>query len=326
MAIPHHEDTDTARATRRYAQTAAAARIDLDPAVERGLARRWRDHKDLGARDALIRAHMSLAVALAHRYKGYGVDPGDLVGVANIGLVRAAESFDPDEGARFATYAHTRIRGELSAHCLGALSVVRTVTSRSDRVLFYSVSRVSAEVRREYPRMSNHEIRDEVARRTGTSAADVERIANLLSRGERSIDTHSLGRSTACGAGRSAAWSPDGGVITIAETVADERESPEQAASRASDHRLLHAALDVLDPRSRAILAGRRLSDPPVGLKELGSQYGISEQRVSQIEARAVERLAAEARRLASGGAAPRNGREAVRAAHDDHALDLRHR
>jgi RNA polymerase sigma-32 factor len=246
---------------------------------EADLLRAWQDRADRGARDRIMRAFAPLAAASAARFSGTpGEADPDLVQQANIGLMKAADRFDPALGHRFATYAVWWIRAEIQAYRRANMSVVRRPNSPQIRKVAAQLPRLDAE-------MANEELSDSAeAERRIAERLDVtpERLADLraqLSVTDRSLNTRPSG--------------PDGD-----ESIA---LIPDPSSSELSDRihpldldvlrHVLVEALDALPDREREIVLATELSDPPATLAVLGARFGISRERVRQLRERGLERL-----------------------------------
>lgn len=246
----------------------------LEAAEERGLIGRWLDAREQAALDALIAAHRPLVLKIASRYRGYGLPLGDLIQEGHIGLLEAAHRFDPKRDVRFATYAQWWIKSAIQEFVLRNGSAVRAVTSSRQKSLLFALSRMLA---------AGSELTAEdhafLARRYGVSAAAVERMT--LRVGARDVSLE-------------AALTP-GGALRLIDTLPDERAGPEDEALEAdvARHRALRLAeaLVALPARERRIVEARHLSEAPPLLREIGRSFGVSKERVRQLEKRALARL-----------------------------------
>jgi RNA polymerase sigma-32 factor len=251
----------------------------LSPEMERDLAYRWRDRQDLEAAHRLMTSHLRLVAKIAMGYRGYGLPVADLIGDGNLGMMQAVERFDPDRGLRLATYATWWIRAAILERVLHGRSLVKMGTTAAQRKLFFNLRRLKADL---------HLLQD------GDLPPDqVARIARILDVPEPDVITmnrrlaapdHSL--NAPVGAESVEEWQ---------DWLVDETDSPETALANREEltgrSALLADAWKTLGERQRRILAARRLEDAPASLEDLSQQYGISRERVRQIEISALNRL-----------------------------------
>lgn len=246
---------------------------------ELDLARRWRDQQDLGAAHRLVTAHMRLAVRIASGFRGYGLSPNDLISVGSVGLMHAARRFDPDRGFRFATYAMWWIRSAMQEHVLHTRSLVRMGTTVAQRRLFFNLRRLKADMHV----VDEAELQPEQVRKIATtlnvSEDEVVEMDHRLA-----YPDYSLNAPVAIDG--EAEWQ---------DSLPDEAEGQEAllAEREIRDARmaLLPKLLTTLNPRELHIIQERRLKDHPANLGELAQHYGVSRERIRQIEVGALEKL-----------------------------------
>jgi len=264
--------------TRRYIRASMAEEL-LDAETETALAIAWRDHRDEAALHRLIGAYKRLAVSFAGKFRRYDVPYDDLIQQGNLGLMRAAEKFDPDNGARFSTYATWWIRASMQDYVMRNWSLVRTGTNATQKKLFFHLRRV-------LQRHEADEARDEplslrVARELQVPENQVEVMMGRMSGADLSLDAPQ-------GADE------DGGRAWV-EALEDDAPGTEDSVlgrlETNSRRRALYNAVAGLPERERRIVALRHLSDEPVTLSDLGASMGISKERVRQLEERALARL-----------------------------------
>ncbi len=266
--------------------TTAMSTAMLDAETELNLARRWRDEDDVEALHQLTNAYMRLAISVASKYKRYGAPMGDLIQEGAIGLMKAAERFDPDRGVRFSTYAVWWIKASIQDYVMRNWSLVRTGSTSSQKSLFFNLRRVRAEKEREsneYGRqfgvMSN-DTREAVATALRVPLHDVEMMERRLSGSDFSLNTPQ--------------GTDDEGREWM-ETIEDESPISSESAVAEEDtlrtHGWINEALDVLTDRERMIIAKRKLSDEPSTLEALGGQLGLSKERVRQLETQALKKM-----------------------------------
>jgi RNA polymerase sigma-32 factor len=251
----------------------------LSPERERALAVAWRDRKDRAAFDELIGSHLRLVIRLARNCVGYGLPLVELVAEGNVGLVRAAEKFDPDRGFRFTTYAIWWVRSEIYQYVLRSWSLVRIGTTGAEKKLFFNLRRLKADLRAiEHGTMSPEAVSVIATELRVTEAEVIEMNCRLAGH------DYSLHAPLEFGAGSE--W---------LDTIADERPTQETTAikSEEDEHQrhLLRSALMSLSSREREILSERRLRDRPLTLMELSQRYAVSRERIRQIELHAMDRL-----------------------------------
>ena len=245
------------------------------------LAKRWQEHEDVTAAHRLVTSHLRLVAKMAVGFRHYGLPLADLISEGNLGLMRAVKKFDPDKGFRLATYAMWWIKAALHEYVLSSWSMVRLGTLAAHKKLFFNLRRVKAKLNL----IDAHEL----------SRDDVQRIAHELDVSEgdvRLMDQRISGRDSSLN-------SPVSNDIVMERQDLLVDDSPDQETSlgeteeRQQGNRWLDEGLKILDPRELDILSCRRLRDVPLTLEELGGRYGISRERVRQIENRAFSKVQA---------------------------------
>jgi RNA polymerase sigma-32 factor len=247
----------------------------LTPDEERRLALRWRRFRDPEAADRLATGNLRFVVKIAFEYRTYGVRLLDLIQEGNLGLLVAVDRFDPARGVRLTTYAVWWIRAYIQEYIRRSWSMVRFGTTRAEQRCFYRLRRE----RQRLERNGSKADPDRLASALGVTRDELEAIESRITRRDMSLD--------------------DAAYVDTEETrgdrLADERPGPESTfADEELQHRAHDAiaeALATLDPRERDILNRRYLSAKPATLKEIGAQFGISRERVRQLEARAMAKL-----------------------------------
>jgi RNA polymerase sigma-32 factor len=247
----------------------------LTPDEEVALARRWFEERDPDAARRLVLANLRFVVKIAFEYRTYGVKLLDLIQEGNLGLLVAVERFDPRKRNRLTTYAVWWIRAYIQEHIRRQWSLVRFGTTRAEQRCFYKLRRE----RERLERFGEKATPERLAAVLGVRAEDLPRIESRITRRDQSLDDPAFA----------------GADETRASRLADDAPGPESAAIvgelREISHRRLRAALDGLDPRERAIIERRYLRRKGSTLKELGRAFGISRERVRQLEARAKEKM-----------------------------------
>ncbi|MBV8664606.1 MAG: RNA polymerase sigma factor RpoH [Hyphomicrobiales bacterium] len=252
----------------------------LEPQEEYMLAKRWREHGDREAAHKLVTSHLRLVAKIAMGYRGYGLPIGEVISEGNVGLMQAVRRFEPDKGFKLATYAMWWIRASIQEYILRSWSLVKMGTTASQKKLFFNLrkakSRISA--------LDEGDLREDqvatIAKRLGVAAQDVVEMNRRLG-GDASLNAPLREE----GEGEWQDWLVDESASQ--ETVLADREE--------SDARLgaLKNALRVLNPRERRIFEARRLAEEPVTLEDLSTEFGVSRERVRQIEVRAFEKVQA---------------------------------
>jgi RNA polymerase sigma-32 factor len=252
----------------------------LERAEEHELAVLWRHDQDQAALHRLIASHMRLVIAIAARFKNFGLPMSDLIQEGHVGLLEAAARFEPDREVRFSTYATWWIRASVQDYILRNWSIVRGGTSSSQKALFFNLRRLRARLAQSSDQRPRALIFSEIATAIGVSAADVELMDSRLSGPDASLNApvhESEGSSDRQDFLVDRVPLPD---ETVGETIDRERH-----------HSWLRSALTVLNDRERRIVNERRLQDEGTTLEALGASLGISKERVRQIENRALEKL-----------------------------------
>ena len=272
------------RHLRAYVRSTMAQEI-LSAEVETELALAWRDRRDEAALHRLIRAYQRLAVSMAGRFRRYGAPHDDLIQQGMLGLMRAAEKFDPRNGARFSTYAAWWIRASMQDYVMRNWSLVRTGTNAAQKKLFFHLRKALS--------------RD--AQDGAAVAGQAARLAAALDVPESEVHAM-IGRMSAPDLSLDMPQSEDG--RSWIEVLEDDAPATESAVMERLDlHRqrqALRAALADLPAREQRIVAARHLADEPATLSDLGLELGISKERVRQIEERALARLTARVRARAA--------------------------
>ena len=263
-------------------KTAMAAPF-LERDNEHELAVRWRDDHDENALHELAEAHMRLVIAIAVRFRHYGLPVADLIQEGHVGLLEAAARFDPHREVRFSTYATWWIRASIQDYILRNWSIVRGGTSSAQKALFFNLRRLRAKLSIGGESRGSVVLYNEIAKALGVNSADVEMMDTRLSGPDVSLN------APVADADNTSAPSER------IEFLVDKQPLPDETVGIAidTDRRLgwLKDALTRLSEREYNILRERRLSEDAMTLEELGVQLGISKERVRQIESRAMEKL-----------------------------------
>ena len=251
----------------------------LEPDEEYMLAKRWREHGDRESAHRLVTSHLRLVAKIAMGSRGYGLPLSELVSEGNLGLMQAVKRFDPERGFRLATYAMWWIRAGIQEYVLRSWSLVKMGTTAAHKKLFFSLRRIKGRLKAIDEGDLPAETVGTIARELGVPEADVVEMNRRLAARDSSLN----------------APAREDGEIEWQDRLADERVDPETAVGAAEGlrvHRdLLRDAIAALGERERRVLTDRRLSDPPKTLEELGQIYGVSRERIRQIEVRAFQKV-----------------------------------
>jgi RNA polymerase sigma-32 factor len=256
----------------------------LDAETELRLARAWRDHRDERALHRLITAYMRLAISMSSKFRRYGAPMNDLIQEASLGLMKAADKFDPERGVRFSTYAVWWIKASIQDYVMRNWSMVRTGSTSSQKALFFNLRRVQAKLEREASQrgevLDQHQLRQMVAADIGVPVHDVEMMEGRLSGSDYSLNASQS--SDEDGREWIDALEDDG--VQAAEVIEDAHDG-----ARLRDW--LVTAMQGLNPRERYIVAQRKLKDEGRTLESLGEELGLSKERVRQLEAAAFAKM-----------------------------------
>ena len=256
----------------------------LDAETELALAYAWRDQRDEQALHRLITAYMRLAISMAAKFRRYGAPMNDLIQEASLGLMKAADKFDPDRGVRFSTYAVWWIKASIQDYVMRNWSMVRTGSTSSQKSLFFNMRRVQARLEREATQrgetLDGHQLRQMIAADLGVPLADVEMMDGRLSGSDFSLN------STQSSDEDGREW------IDVLEDEGSQAAEIVEANHDAAQLRgWLARSLGALNARERYIVTERKLRDEPRTLESLGEELGLSKERVRQLEAAAFAKM-----------------------------------
>jgi len=251
----------------------------LDPEQERALAERWRDSQDAEAAQLLLGSHLRLVFKIARGFRGYGLPLGELVAEGNVGLMQALSKFEPDRGFRFATYAMWWIRAAIQEYVLHNRSLVKMGTTAAQKRLFFNLRRIKGELGQFGDGDLPADAVTSIATELSVTEDEVIEMNRRLAASDQSL-------SAPMGADDDTQWQ---------DMLVADRPDQEAVLAEESElnwrRQLLDKGMKVLNERERHILSERRLSDGPKTLEDLSQVYGVSRERIRQIEARAFEKL-----------------------------------
>ncbi len=251
----------------------------LEPQQEYMLAKRWREHGDREAAHKLVTSHLRLVAKIAMGYRGYGLPIAEVISEGNVGLMQAVKRFEPEKGFRLATYAMWWIKAAIQEYILRSWSLVKMGTTANQKKLFFNLRKAKSKI----SALDEGDMRPDqvklIAKRLGVTEQDVVDMNRRLG-GDASLNAPIREEGDA---GEWQDWLVD-------DTPSQERilAESEEADNR---HAALVQALDVLNDRERRIVEARRLAEEPITLEELAAEFGVSRERVRQIEVRAFEKV-----------------------------------
>ena len=251
----------------------------LEPQEEYMLAKSWREHGDRDAAHKLVTSHLRLVAKIAMGYRGYGLPISEVISEGNVGLMQAVKRFEPEKGFRLATYAMWWIKASIQEYILRSWSLVKMGTTANQKKLFFNLRKAKSKI----SALQEGDLRPDqvqiIAKRLGVTEQDVVDMNRRLG-GDASLN---------------APIREDGDSGEWQDWLADDSESQETVMAEHEEldnrRKALSSALDVLNDRERRIFEARRLADDPVTLEELAEEFGVSRERVRQIEVRAFEKV-----------------------------------
>ena len=251
----------------------------LEQEEEYMLAKRWVEHQDVDAAHRLVTSHLRLVARIAMGYRGYGLPVNELISEGNVGMMQAVKRFDPEKGFRLATYAMWWIRASIQEYILHSWSLVKIGTTAAQKKLFFNLRRMKHKIQAIEDGDLSPEHVTKIADELRVSEDEVVQMNRRLAAPDRSLNAPMRVE----GEGEWQDWLAD--ESESQETIYGEREELERR------RRLLAGAMDVLNERERRILHERRLREDPATLEDLSQEFGVSRERIRQIEVRAFEKL-----------------------------------
>jgi RNA polymerase sigma-32 factor len=261
----------------------------LEPEEEYMLAKRWVDHQDSTAAHKMVTSHLRLAAKIAMGYRGYGLPQAEVISEANVGLMQAVKRFDPEKGFRLATYAMWWIRASIQEYILRSWSLVKLGTTSAQKKLFFNLRKAKAKL----GALEEGDLRPE-------NVAQIARDLNVTEDEVISMNRRMSGSD----ASLNATVGSDGEGVTQWQDWLEDEDSDQANDYAEKDEmdtrrEMMVQAMSALNEREKDILVQRRLNDVPVTLEELSESYGVSRERIRQIEVRAFEKLQDKMRELA---------------------------
>ena len=262
----------------------------LEPDEEFKLAKSWKDQGDVDAAHQLVTSHLRLVAKIAMGYRGYGLPMADLISEGNLGMMHAVKKFEPDKGFRLATYAMWWIKAAIQEYILRSWSLVKIGTTSAQKKLFFNLRRLKNKIQD----VDDGHLKDEqithIAETLDVSEQDVISMEQRMAGGD-----HSLNATISRDGEQPTEWQ---------DWLEDDRVDQETSFAEAEEYNarktLMVEALQELNEREQRIIEARRLAEPPLTLEELATEFGVSRERVRQIEVRAFEKLAEAVRARAS--------------------------
>ncbi len=264
-------------------RTAMKAEL-LDAETELKLAYAWRDERCEASLHRLITAYMRLAISMASKFKRYGAPMNDLIQEAGLGLMKAADKFDPDRGVRFSTYAVWWIKASIQDHVMRNWSMVRTGSTSSQKSLFFNMRRVQARLEREAAsageELDRHQLRQMISTEIGVPLHDVEMMEGRLSGSDYSLN------ATQSSEDEGREW-----IDALEDDSAQAAENVEHNHDTQQLREWLLTSMAALNEREQLIVRERKLRDQPRTLESLGQELSLSKERVRQLEAAAFQKM-----------------------------------
>jgi RNA polymerase sigma-32 factor len=260
----------------------------LEPNEEYMLAKRWQEHEDSEAAHKLVTSHLRLVTRIAMGYRGYGLPIGEVISEGNVGLMQAVKRFEPDKGFRLATYAMWWIRASIQEYILRSWSLVKMGTTAAQKKLFFNLRRMKGQIKA----LEDGDLRPDQVKQIATKLGVPE--DDVISMNRRLAGDASLNAPVRAADAESGEWQ---------DWLVDETPGQEErlAESEELSHRraYLAAAMSSLNDREKRIFEARRLAEEPATLEDLSSEFGVSRERIRQIEVRAFEKVQAAVRKSA---------------------------
>jgi RNA polymerase sigma-32 factor len=265
----------------------------LEPQQEYMLAKSWREHGDRDAAHQLVTSHLRLVARIAMGYRGYGLPIGEVISEGNVGLMQAVKRFDPDKGFRLATYAMWWIRAAIQEYILRSWSLVKMGTTAAQKKLFFNLRKIKGQLKA----LEEGDLRPDQVKRIATQLGVTEEDVVSMNRrlaGDSSLNAPIRNDS------ESGEWQD-----WLVDETMDQETALAESEERDQRRSMLNDALEGLNARERRVFEARRLAEEPLTLEELSTEFGVSRERIRQIEVRAFEKVQKAVQKSASAAAQP---------------------
>jgi RNA polymerase sigma-32 factor len=252
----------------------------LEPEEEFMLAKRWQEHEDSEAAHKLVTSHLRLVTRIAMGYRGYGLPIGEVISEGNVGLMQAVKRFEPDKGFRLATYAMWWIRASIQEYILRSWSLVKMGTTAAQKKLFFNLRRMKGQIKA----LEDGDLKPEQVKKIATTLGVPEDDVISMNRrlgGDASLNAPV--RADAEGGGEWQDW--------LVDEAPDQEERLVESEELSQRKAYLAKAMGTLNERERRIFEARRLAEEPATLEDLSEEFGVSRERIRQIEVRAFEKV-----------------------------------
>jgi RNA polymerase sigma-32 factor len=260
----------------------------LEPEQEFMLAKRWQEHGDTDAAHQLVTSHLRLVTRIAMGYRGYGLPIGEVISEGNVGLMQAVKRFEPEKGFRLATYAMWWIRASIQEYILRSWSLVKMGTTAAQKKLFFNLRRMKGQIKALEEGDLKPEQVKKIATTLGVPEDDVVSMNRRLG-GDASLNAPV--RADMEGGGEWQDW--------LVDDAPDQEERLVESEELSQRKAYLAKAMATLNDRERRIFEARRLAEEPATLEDLSEEFGVSRERIRQIEVRAFEKVQAEVQKAA---------------------------
>jgi RNA polymerase sigma-32 factor len=265
----------------------------LEPQQEYMLAKSWREHGDRDAAHQLVTSHLRLVARIAMGYRGYGLPIGEVISEGNVGLMQAVKRFDPDRGFRLATYAMWWIRAAIQEYILRSWSLVKMGTTAAQKKLFFNLRKIKGQLKA----LEEGDLRPDQVKRIATQLGVSEE--DVVSMNRRLAGDSSLNAPVRNDA-ESGEWQD-----WLVDDTMDQETALAESEERDNRRGMLNDALKGLNARERRVFEARRLAEDPLTLEELSAEFGVSRERIRQIEVRAFEKVQKAVTKAASAASQP---------------------
>jgi RNA polymerase sigma-32 factor len=252
----------------------------LEPNEEYMLAKRWQEHEDSEAAHKLVTSHLRLVTRIAMGYRGYGLPIGEVISEGNVGLMQAVKRFEPDKGFRLATYAMWWIRASIQEYILRSWSLVKMGTTAAQKKLFFNLRRMKGQIKA----LEDGDLRPDQVKQIATKLGVPEE--DVISMNRRLAGDASLNAPVRAADAESGEWQD-----WLVDETPDQEERLAESEELSRRKAYLASAMSGLNDRERRIFEARRLAEDPATLEDLSAEFGVSRERIRQIEVRAFEKV-----------------------------------